>query len=186
MKKALIICVNLCNLWFLLTSCKQKPAVETSFAIPENAVSIDDQSAAQNAFSIEEQAIAQNASTSPKSAVAPDGSKIDFDLSEMNSDLVYASVFQMMIDPDTFANKVIRMRGNFVTYPSSSIAGEKTYAVIISDALACCKQGIEFHYDFAGKEPKDGDIVTVTGTYTCDILPGEIFYNYVKADSVQL
>ena len=148
MKKILLICVNLCNLWFLFTSCKQKPAVETSFAIPENAVSIEEQSAAQNAFSIEEQAIAQNASTSPKSNVAPDGSKIDFDLSEMNSDLVYASVFQMMIDPDTFANKVIRMRGNFVSYPSSSIAGGKTYAVIISDALACCKQGVDFHYDF--------------------------------------
>ena len=174
MKKALIICVNLCNLWFLLTSCKEKNTVETSFAIPENAVSI------------EEQAIAQNEATSPKSTVSSDGTKIDFDLSEMNSDLVYASVFQMMIDPDTFANKVIKMRGNFVTYPSSSVTGGKTYAVIISDALACCKQGIEFHYDFAGKEPKDGDIVTVTGTYTCDVLPGEIFYNYVKADSVQL
>ena len=180
MKKALIICVNLCNLWFLLTSCKEKSAVETSFAIPENAVSI------------EEQAIAQNEATSLKSSATvtehgrSDGTKIDFDLSEMNSDLVYASVFQMMIDPDTFANKVIKMRGNFVTYPSSTIAGGKTYAVIISDALACCKQGIEFHYDFGGKEPKDGDIVTVTGTYTCDVLPGEIFYNYVKADSVEL
>ena len=35
-------------------------------------------------------------------------------------------------------------------------------------------------------DAEEGDIITVTGKYTCEMLPGEIFYNYVKADSVQL
>ena len=160
-----------------LVSCKEKNTVETSFAIPENAVSI------------EEQAIAQNEATSAKSATASDGTKIDYDLSEMNSNMVYAEVFNMMIEPDFYVGKVIKMRGNLAVYPNSPTAnGGNAYAIIISDALACCKQGIEFKCPAATAEklPKDGEIVTVTGVYTSGMLPGDIAYNYVKADSVEM
>ena len=170
MKKALIICVNLCNLWFLLTSCKEKPI-----------------------SAIEAQAIAQNEATSPKSSATvtehgrSDGSKIDYDLSEMNSNLVYSQVFNMMIEPEIYDDKVIKMRGNFAVYPNSPTAnGGNSYAVIISDALACCQQGIEFKYDFGDKLPKEGDIITVTGVYVTAMLPGDMVFNYVKADSVEM
>ncbi|WP_294427626.1 hypothetical protein [uncultured Treponema sp.] len=138
------------------------------------------------ANSSEEAAIAQNNATSVKSSSA-NGKKIDYDLSEMNSNLVYAEVFNMMIEPEIYDDKVIKMRGNFVTYENSPTAnGGKSYAVIISDALACCKQGIEFRYDFDGKMPKDGDIITVTGVYVTAMLPNDVAYNYVKADSVEM
>ena len=166
MKKALIFCVNLCNLWFLLTSCKEK-----------------------SVSAIEAQAIAQNEATSVKSTVAADGSKIDYDLSEMNSNMVYAEVFNMMIEPDFYVGKRIKMRGNLAVYPNSPTAdGGTAYAVIISDALACCKQGIEFKCSSADAEklPHDGEIVTVTGVYTGGVLSGDVAYNYVKADSVEM
>ena len=113
-------------------------------------------------------------------------SEIDFDLSAMNSDLVYATVFQMMIDSDSYINKTVRMKGELAIYENSPTAnGGRAYAVIISDALACCKQGIEFKYNFGENEPKNGDIVTVTGVYSGGLLPGDIQYNFVKASSVE-
>ena len=139
------------------------------------------------ANSSEEAAIAQNNATSVKSSTSSNGAKIDYDLSEMNSNLVYAEVFNMMIEPEIYDDKVIKMRGNFVTYENSPTGKDgKSYAVIISDALACCKQGIEFQYDFAGNPPKDGDIITVTGVYVTALLPNDVAYNYVKAESVEM
>ena len=174
MKKILLICLNLCLL-FLLASCKGKSTVETSFAIPENAVTP------------EEAAVAQNEATSAKSAVSADGSKIDYDLSEMNSNMVYSQVFNMMIEPEIYEKKTIRMKGNFAAYPNSPTAnGGTSYAVIISDALACCKQGIEFKWDFGDKLPKEGDVITVTGVYLSGMLPNDMEFNYVKAASVEM
>lgn len=174
MKKMLPVCMAF-GLPFVLSSCKEKVSIQTSFAIPENALTP------------EEAAIAQNEATSAKSSVASDGSAVDYDLSEMNSNMVYSQVFNMMIEPEIYDDKVIKMRGNFAVYENSPTAsGGKSYAVIISDALACCQQGIEFKYDFEGKEPKEGDVITVTGVYVTAMLPGDVIFNYVKADSVEM
>ncbi|MBQ4377922.1 MAG: hypothetical protein II821_01820 [Treponema sp.] len=166
MKKILLMLANIC-LIFSFFSCKEKPLSP-----------------------IEQQAVAQNEAVTLSQTLQGDtaySEKIDYDLSEMNSDLVYASVFQMMIEPESFTNKVIKMRGNFTVYENSpTMNGGRTYAVIISDALACCKQGIEFHYDFNGNEPKDGDVVTVTGVYTTGFLPDDVQFNFVQATSVEM
>ncbi|WP_407427875.1 hypothetical protein [Treponema sp.] len=134
----------------------------------------------------EEAALIQNEAVSAKSAQSSDGAKIDYDLSSMNANMVYAEVFNMMIDPELYNGKVIKMKGTFTVYEKSPATGGKTYAVIISDALACCKQGIEFHYDFNGVEPEEGKEITVTGAYVTAILPDDITYNYVKAESVEM
>ena len=170
--KKIIVLISIC---FSLISCKGKSTVETSFAIPDNALPI------------EEQAVAANEATSAKSALASDGTKIDYDLSEMNSNMVYSQVFNMMIEPEIYDDKVIKMRGNFAVYPNSPTAnGGTSYAVIISDALACCQQGIEFKWDFGDKLPKEGDIITVTGVYVTAFLSDDTVFNYVKADSVDM
>ena len=167
MKKILLICVNLCNLWFLI-SCKEKSPVVTSFAIPENALTI------------EEAAIAANNAASGKNSAG-----IDYDLSSMNANMVYAEVFNMMVEPEIYDDKVIKMRGNFAVY-DNELTGKKSYAVIITDALACCQQGIEFQYDFAEHLPKEGDEITVTGVYVTAMLSGDIAYNFVKAETVEM
>ena len=160
---------------FSLFSCREKAVIETSFAIPENA------------RTIEEEAIAANEAISAKKTASADGTKIDYDLTEMNSNMVYSQVFDMMIEPEIYDDKLIKMRGNFALYPNSPTAnGGTSYAVIISDALACCQQGIEFKYDFGEKLPKEGDIITVTGQYVSAIMSGDIVYNYVKAVSVDM
>lgn len=177
-----IIRVNLCNscLLFLLIclgfiSCKEKSSVETSFAIPENALTIEEASA-----------VAGN-TTSAQNSTSSDGSKIDYDLSSMNANMVYAEVFNMMAEPEIYDEKTVRMKGKFAAYPNSPTAnGGTAYAVIITDALACCQTGIEFKYDFGGEVPKEGKEITVTGRYVTAFLSGDIAYNYVKADSVEM
>ena len=110
---------------------------------------------------------------------------VDCDLSEMGANMVYAEVFNMMIEPESYNGKSVRMRGNFAVY-DNEMTGRKSYAVIVSDALACCQQGIEFAYDFAGKEPEEGGIITVTGIYVSSLLKDDIAYNYVEAACVEM
>lgn len=110
--------------------------------------------------------------------------KVDFDLSVMKPNMVYAQVFDMLVSPETYENKVIRMKGNFEIYEGSEIMG-KSYAVIIYDALACCQQGIEFRYDFGGNLPERGVEMTVTGKFILSELESGISYNFVQADSVE-
>ncbi len=110
--------------------------------------------------------------------------KVDFDLSTMKPNMVYAQVFDMLVSPETYENKVIRMRGNFEIFEGSEIMG-KSYAVIIYDALACCQQGIEFRYDFGDNLPEKGSEITVTGKFILSELESGISYNFVQADSVE-
>ncbi len=110
--------------------------------------------------------------------------KVDFDLSTMKPNMVYAQVFDMLVSPETYENKIIRMKGNFEIYEASEIMG-RSYAVIIYDALACCQQGIEFRYDFGNNLPEKGSEITVTGKFILSELESGISYNFVQADSVE-
>lgn len=110
--------------------------------------------------------------------------KVDFDLSKMNSNMVYAQVFDMLVSPETYENKTIKMKGAFEIYDASEFM-EKSYSVIIYDALACCQQGIEFRYDFGGALPEKGTEITVTGKYHVVELDSGISHNFVQADSVE-
>ena len=68
---------------------------------------------------------------------------VDYDLTEMNSDMVYATVYQMMMEPEQYEGKTIRIDGNY--YISKDEATGNTYHFcVIKDALACCAQGLEF------------------------------------------
>lgn len=113
-----------------------------------------------------------------------DKEKVDFDLSTMKPNMVYAQVFDMLVSPETYENKIIRMKGNFEIYEASEIMG-KSYAVIIYDALACCQQGIEFRYDFENNLPEKGAEIIVTGKFVLSELESGISYNFVQADSVE-
>ena len=68
---------------------------------------------------------------------------VDYDLTEMNSDIVYATVYQMMVEPEQYEGKTIRIDG--IYYISKDEATGNTYHFcVIKDALACCAQGLEF------------------------------------------
>lgn len=96
-------------------------------------------------------------------------SKIDYDLTKMNSDMIYATVYQMMIDPDSYIGKTVKMKGLY--YASYNELNDKYYHfVVVADAAACCSQGIEFVWDrgqhiYPDEYPLDETEVEVVGTF---------------------
>lgn len=114
----------------------------------------------------------------------PKKEKIDYDLSNMKPNMIYAQIFDMMVSPETYNGKIIKMKGSFEIFEASEIMGE-SYSVIIYDALACCQQGIEFKYDFGENIPEKGSEITVTGKFIVSELESGISYNFVQADSVE-
>jgi len=60
--------------------------------------------------------------------------------------LCYATVYQMMCEPDSCLGKRVKMSGQFASV-IDEISGSRYYACIIQDAPACCAQGFEFIWD---------------------------------------
>lgn len=99
---------------------------------------------------------------------------IDYDLTEMNSDMIYATVFMVVQDPESYAGKTFKIYGNSYTFPTTE-GKSMTHYCLIKDALACCAQGLEFiSSNCDEKYPDDGDEIVVTGTlesYTVEDIP---------------
>lgn len=98
---------------------------------------------------------------------------IDYDLTSMGSDMVYATVYQLMVNPNDYIGKTFRIQGN---YYASYYEETKQYyhCCIIQDATACCSQGLEFVWGdgshvYPDEYPEDNADIMVTGifeTYT--------------------
>lgn len=93
----------------------------------------------------------------------------DYDLTTMSSDLVYAFVYQLMADPETYVGKTIRMKGAYyASYYENT--GRYYQFCIIKDAMACCSQGIEFIWDdgshvYPDEYPEVNTEIVVKGTF---------------------
>ena len=87
---------------------------------------------------------------------------VELDLSKMNADLAYAFIFQLVVEPEKYEGKTIRMTGTFETFYDNEPYGRHDYC-IITDVLACCAQGLEFETaKVSGIEP--GQKITISGT----------------------
>lgn len=99
---------------------------------------------------------------------APEAS-VDVDLSVMDSDMIYATVYQMMSDPEQYVGKTFRIAGKFyVTY--DEMTKNQYYYCVIKDATECCAQGLEFVWGdgshiYPDEYPTDGTEVVVDGTF---------------------
>ena len=84
----------------------------------------------------------------------------------MNSNMIYAEVNNMMLSPDDYEGKLIKMRGAFSVYETDA---RNYYACIIADATACCSQGIEFmlrnERKYPDEYPEIGTEITVMGRF---------------------
>ena len=92
--------------------------------------------------------------------------KCDIDLTVMNTNMVYAEVYNMMATPDDYIGKRVKMKGSFSVYKAAT---RNYYACIIADATACCSQGIEFvlkdAHKYPDEYPDEGAEITVTGKF---------------------
>lgn len=100
---------------------------------------------------------------------ATEENSIDYDLPAMGRRMVYATVNQMMINPEEYEGKSIRMQGAY--YGVWHEPSQKYYHYcMVQDALECCAQGIEFVWGdgshvYPDEYPEAETQVIVTGVF---------------------
>ena len=129
---------------------------------------------ADNEKTVAESKIANESNTNEDSteaeseSVKKDG-EVDYDLTVMGADMVYATVYQMMIDPKSYIGKSFKKRGNY--YSSYSKDKDVYYHFcMIKDAAACCAQGLELLWADEKMNrhencPEEDTLVTVEGVF---------------------
>ncbi len=120
----------------------------------------------QNEGSSSESAPESDKTTIEKNTKADSDKKYDVDLTVLSSTVVYSEVYNMMVSPEDYLGKTVKMSGSFMVYEGEQ---RNYYACIIQDATACCSQGIEFILDDDIKYPDDypepGTVITVSGIF---------------------
>jgi len=109
------------------------------------------------------------------SATMPDTNfdDIDIDLTKLDSNMIYAQVYDMVYNGDNYLGKKVKVTGPFSYFKEDD--GREFFAVLVSDATACCSQGIEFvlagDHKYPADYPSIGKTITVVGEF-----------NYYKED----
>ena len=133
---------------------EQIAAAETE-GTEENNASEEDNSQENTTEELQQESTSQNA--------------VDYDLTQMSSDMVYVTVYRMMTTPGEYEGKTFRIDGNF--YATYYEPTEKYYFYcVIQDATACCAQGLEFIWDdgthsYPEEYPEDAQEIMVEGTF---------------------
>ena len=105
-------------------------------------------------------------SESETAARGADG--IDIDLTALSSTMVYSEVWNMLVYPENYIGKTVKMDGALAIYHDED-TDKNYFACVISDATACCSQGIEFalteDYTYPDDYPEEGGKICVTGVF---------------------
>lgn len=164
----------------LLSACGKQDAGHTKQTnvvdkvINEQISNADNKTDTGTAF-IENETVVEDTETDVKEStvdnaeIVTSGTDVDYDLTKMNSDMVYATVYQLMVDPDTYIGKTIRMKGIYYSTLVEDI-GNRYFYCIISDAASCCAQGLEFVWDdgshvYPDEYPEEESNIVVEGTF---------------------
>ena len=121
-----------------------------------------------------------------------DYSNVDIDITVMSSDMVYATVYQMVYDPEEYVGKTVRIKGQyFVAYSNNPDNNNFYNYCLVADATACCQQGLEFyctdgHEVYPDDFPEDGTEVEVVGVFEMYEEEGYVYtrLNYANMDII--
>ena len=115
---------------------------------------------------------------------------VDVDLTVLSSTMVYSEVYNMLYnDPAHYLGKTVKARGEFSIYQLVTDGvlqpDPVSYACIISDAAACCAEGMEFvlegDYTYPDDYPELGAEITVIGEFQSYEENGMTWYHLVNA-----
>ena len=152
-----------------LTACGEKPEAASSVVtvLPEPV-----SSSAVTAPAPEHSVNLPESTTTDASSIYA-GMDTDLDLTQLSSTVVYAEVYNMLVTPENYTDKIVRMTGEYQEYIDEQ-TGELYHSCVIYDALACCQQGVEFVLT-DGDYPEEGTPITVVGRYETYTTP---YYDY--------
>ena len=115
---------------------------------------------------------------------------VEVDLTVLSSTMVYSEVYNMLYnDPAHYLGKTVKARGEFSIYQLVTDGvlqpDPVSYACIISDAAACCAEGMEFvlegDYTYPDDYPELGTEITVIGEFQSYEENGMTWYHLVNA-----
>ena len=118
---------------------------------------------------------------------------VDVDLTVLSSTMVYSEVYNMLYnDPAHYLGKTVKARGEFSIYQLVTDGvlqpDPVSYACIISDAAACCAEGVEFVLEgdltYPDDYPELGTEITVIGEFQSYEENGVTWYHLVNAKMV--
>lgn len=106
--------------------------------------------------------------------------EVDVDLTLLSSTMVYSEVYNMMVSPEDYIGKRVKMTGRFRAFQDK--ATEKVYLTcIIADAAACCSRGLDFvlkdEHAFPDDYPALYEPIIVTGVFN---IREEDGYSYIQ------
>ena len=108
----------------------------------------------------------ENPGIAPEAANPEEG--IDVDLTRLSSTMVYSEVYNMMVYPENYMGKTVKMSGIF-NYLYDEVNDFYYFSCVIADATACCAQGIEFvtteEFSYPEDYPEFGEDITVIGVF---------------------
>ena len=175
---AILACGVLATIPNALLSCKAKDKIDNS--------GLQAAAAAKNTVE-PENTVVECPPGRIETTTTPAPSKVDLDLTKMSATMIYSTIFDMLIMPEDYVEKIIKVKGWFETYMDTK-SGELYYAVLVPDATACCQQGLEFvwkgNHAYPDDFPKPGQNITVTGIYKMIENDG-VTYTYLEANSVE-
>ncbi len=105
-----------------------------------------------------------------KSSPASKGSKggIDIDMTLLSNTMVYSELFNMMVSPEDYIGKSVKMKGTFSAVHDDA-SGNDYFACVVMDATACCSQGLEFipveSYRYPEDFPAEGEKICIKGVF---------------------
>ena len=115
---------------------------------------------------------------------------VEVDLTVLSSTMVYSEVYNMLYnDPAYYLGKTVKAKGTFSLYQLVTDGvlqpDPVSYACIISDATACCAEGMEFvlegDYTYPDDYPELGAEITVIGEFQSYEENGMTWYHLVNA-----
>jgi len=131
----------------------------------------------------------QETHNNPQAQELEKNAPVDLDLTQMSATMIYTTVFDMLIMPEEYENKNIKVSGFFYVFVNE-LNGERYYAIIIPDATQCCQQGIEFiwlgEHEYPADYPEIGQEVEITGRYQITENEDGITYTFLKVSNLKV
>lgn len=165
MGKLTLVVIVLAVVCFNLVDCNFTGSSAVSEVISEKT----DETTSSDNITTNDSENVKEASNLEDETVSTSSNGIDYDLTSMSSTMVYATVYEMMAYPSLYEGKTIKMEGQ---YYALYVEADKTYYMycLISDALGCCTQGMEFVWGdgshvYPNEYPEDKTEVVVCGTF---------------------
>ena len=89
----------------------------------------------------------------------------------MSQAMIYSAIFNMMVEPESYEGKSIRLHGKFTVYEHNEDGKiYRNFACVVTDPQACCEQGLIFSLTedkiYPDDYPEKDSLITIRGILT--------------------